>query len=550
MSGKKNTRQNAEKKESKVVTKYDLKVQRRKEEKEREQRQARIRRVIGIVIVAALVCLVASFPIRTYLAVHETYVKINGENITRVEFDYYYNQAKLSYQNQYGYYLSQFGFDMNADPATEMYSETLTFKDYYENMAVDAIKQDKALLAEAKAEGFTYDTSEEYAEFEKTLKEAAAANETSVKKFVQQQYGAYATQSRIKKYLENAIFLSAYYDHVTEVKTPSDAEIESHYAENKGTYDSVDYRISTITAQMPTEPTELADIADSGDTTGDAAAGSSDTANQAYEPSQAEIDKAMEDARALADVEERVVATNGERNQGARRQQINSLVSVWLFEESRKAGDTTVIEDISNNCYYVVAFEARYRDETLPVDARVLITDTMEGQAVLDEWNAGGATEESFAELCKKYSVDTAAEQGGLYENLVKTDMDERIAEWLFDPSRTSGDTTSIKDGESDTYVIYYVGTGDGDPEWKADAKDTLLSTIMSDYLVGITEKVTVEDPKGNLNYLKVQAAEAEASEQETQQDADSEQNADGTQGSGDSEGMQESSQEGTDAAQ
>ncbi|MCM1187104.1 MAG: SurA N-terminal domain-containing protein [Lachnoclostridium sp.] len=548
MSGKKNTQQNAEQKEQKVVTKYDLKVQRRKAEKEREQRQTRIRRVIAIVAAVALVCLVASFPIRTYLAVHETYVKINGENITRVEFDYYYNQAKLSYQNQYGYYLSQYGFDMNADPATEMYSETLTFKDYYENMAVDAIKQDKALLAEAKAEGFTYDTSEEYAEFEKALKEAAAANETSVKKFVQQQYGTYATQSRIKKYLEEAIFLSAYYDHVTEVKTPSDAEIESHYAENKGTYDSVDYRISTITAQLPTEPTELADTADSSDTTDNAAAGSSDTANQAYEPSQAEISKAMEDARALADVEERVVATTGERNQGVRRQQINSLVSVWLFEDSRKAGDTTVIEDLPNNCYYVVAFEARYRDETLPVNARVLITDTMEGQAVLDEWNAGGATEENFAELCKKYSVDTAAEQGGLYKNLAKSDMDERIAEWLFDPSRNPGDTTSIKDEESDTYVIYYVGTGDGDPEWKADAKDTLLSTIMSDYLVGITEKVTVEDPKGKLNYLKVQ--EAEANEQEAQQDTDSEENADSTQDSGDSEGAQESSQEGADAAQ
>lgn len=512
MSGKKNVQENTE---QKVVTKYDLKMQRRKAEKEQEERQKRLRRVIGIVLAAALVCLVASFPIRTYLALHETYVKVNGENITRVEFDYHYNLAKANYLNQYGYYMNAVGYNLNADPATQMFSETMTFKDYYESVAVDTIKQNKALLAEAKAEGFSYDTSTEYAEFENALKDAAAANETSVKKYVQQQYGVYATQGRIKKYMEESIYLNAYYKHLTEVKNPTDAEIESLYAEDSDSYDSVDYRMSTITADLPTEPTELADVADNG--SGAAAADGSNTAAVPYQPSQAEIDKAMADARALAGIEQEIIATSGQRNQGIRKGRILSEVGTWLFEESRKAGDTTIIEDMQNHCYYVVAFEARYRDETLPVDIRALVTDTMDGQAVLDEWNAGEATEESFAELCRKYSTDSTAEDGGLYEDLPRTDMDEELAAWLFDESRKHGDVTTMPDEYGDTYVIYYVGMGDGDPEWKADARSTLLSQTMADYLADITEKGTVEDPKGHLNYLKVQADAEEGAQEDSE---------------------------------
>ena len=56
-----------EEKQSKIVTKYDRKVERRKEQKAKEERDKKISRITGIVLAAALVCFVASFPIRTYL---------------------------------------------------------------------------------------------------------------------------------------------------------------------------------------------------------------------------------------------------------------------------------------------------------------------------------------------------------------------------------------------------------------------------------------------------------------------------------------------------
>ncbi len=515
MSEKKKVKENTEQKEQKVVTKYDLKMQKRKEQKEREKKQDRISMIIGVVVLIALVCLVASFPIRTYLATHETYVKVNGENVTRVEFDYNYNLAMNNYINQYGSYMSYFGFNAQGDLSKQMYSDTLSWKDFFEQMAVDNIKQNKALKAQAQAAGFTYDTSEEYAEFEQALKDAAAAGSTSVKAYVKDQYGPYATIGRVSDYIKEAIFLNAYYEQVMKEKTPSDEELEAHYKEDPDIYDSVDYRMTSVAAQLPTEPTELADpVEGSGAGTaadGTAANGAAAGTEQAYQPSQAEIDKAMADAKEQADAVEAVVAQTGALTENGRWNSTTAAIREWLFDTSRKAGDTTVIEDTTSNSYYVVAFEKRYRNETPSVDARVLITDSMDGQAILDEWKSGEATEESFGELCKQYSIDSTAADGGLYEEILGTGMDELLAAWLYDEARQPGDTTSIINEDGNTYVMYYVAAND--PEWKLDAKNTLLSKIMSDYTEEITADVTVEDPNGKLNYLKVQAAAEEGTD-------------------------------------
>ena len=55
--------QNTEQQQEKIITRYDRKLQKRKEQKEKEKRERRIMAAIGIVIAAALVCLIASFPI-------------------------------------------------------------------------------------------------------------------------------------------------------------------------------------------------------------------------------------------------------------------------------------------------------------------------------------------------------------------------------------------------------------------------------------------------------------------------------------------------------
>jgi hypothetical protein len=505
--------------EQKVMTKYDRKVQKRKEEKEKEKKEERISTTVGIVFLVALVCLVASFPIRTYLATHETYVVINGEEVNKVEFDYVYNTSKNNYITQYGSYLSYFGLDTSKDLSTQMYSETLTWKDYFEQNAVESLKQNKALMAEAKAAGFTYDTTDEYNTFKETIKTSAAAAGVSDKEYVRSIYGSYATMGRIEEYVKNDMVMNAYYQKLQEDNAPSDDEVQSYYEENKATYDSVDYRLTTIEADLPTEPTELADPVEetAADTTGttDGTAATDSTQDTAYQPSDAEIAKAMEDAKVLADDAEQTVAKDGEAHENEKKSSVNYLISDWLFDDARKAGDTTVITNDNSHCYYVVAFEKRYLDETPSADVRVIIpTEDKTGEEILEEWKNGAATEDSFAELCKKYTQDTSAvENGGLFEQVTKTGMTEELSNWIFDSSRQAGDTVAITVSDS-AYVLYYIGQDQ--PEWKINIKNTLVSDTMSQHMQDITADVTVEDPKGKLNYLKVQAEESAAAETET----------------------------------
>ena len=505
--------------EQKVMTKYDRKVQKRKEEKEKEKKEERISTSVGIVFLVALVCLVASFPIRTYLATHETYVVINGEKVNKVEFDYAYNTSKNNYITQYGSYLSYFGLDTSKDLSTQMYSDTLTWKDYFEQNAVESLKQNKALMAEAKAAGFTYDTTDEYNTFKETIKTSAAAAGVSDKEYVRSIYGSYATMGRIEEYVKNDMVMNAYYQKLQEDNAPSDDEIQSYYEENKATYDSVDYRLTTIEADLPTEPTELADPVEetAADTTGttDGTAATDTTQDTAYQPSDAEIAKAMEDAKVLADDAEQTVAKDGEAHENEKKSSVNYMISDWLFDDARKAGDTTVITNDNSHCYYVVAFEERYLDETPSADVRVIIpTEDKTGEEILEEWKNGAATEDSFAELCKKYTQDTSAvENGGLFEQVTKTGMTEELSNWIFDSSRQAGDTVAISVSDT-TYVLYYIGQDQ--PEWKINIKNTLVSDTMSQHMQDITADVTVEDPKGKLNYLKVQAEESAAAETET----------------------------------
>ena len=505
--------------EQKVMTKYDRKVQKRKEEKEKEKKEERISTSVGIVFLVALVCLVASFPIRTYLATHETYVVINGEKVNKVEFDYAYNTSKNNYITQYGSYLSYFGLDTSKDLSTQMYSDTLTWQDYFEQNAVESLKQNKALMAEAKAAGFTYDTTDEYNTFKETIKTSAAAAGVSDKEYVRSIYGSYATMGRIEEYVKNDMVMNAYYQKLQEDNAPSDDEIQSYYEENKATYDSVDYRLTTIEADLPTEPTELADPVEetAADTTGttDGTAATDTTQDTAYQPSDAEIAKAMEDAKVLADDAEQTVAKDGEAHENEKKSSVNYMISDWLFDDARKAGDTTVITNDTSHCYYVVAFEKRYLDETPSADVRVIIpTEDKNGEEILEEWKNGAATEDSFAELCKKYTQDTSAvENGGLFEQVTKTGMTEELSNWIFDSSRQAGDTVAISVSDT-TYVLYYIGQDQ--PEWKINIKNTLVSDTMSQHVQDITADVTVEDPKGKLNYLKVQAEESAAAETET----------------------------------
>lgn len=504
MSKSEKKKQESTESQEKVVTRYDLKMQRRAEQKKKEEREKKITTVAGILLVVGLVCLVASFPIRTWVTVHGTYITVGDEKVSRVEFDYNYNLVLNNYMSQNFYFLSLIGLDLSGDLSRQMFSETLTWKDFFEEMAVDNLMRTKALKKEMASSGFTVDVDEEYAEYRQLLQDQASALGMTVNAYVQEIYGTYATLSRIQDFVKESLMTTAYYNHVRDEKKPSDQEITDYYEENKDSYDSVDYRIITVNAELPTEPTELADPVEETDE-----ASTESEEETEYEPSEAEIEFAMQQAKAEADEAEKTVLTEGELNENMLQSVVYSSLREWLFDSARTSGDTTVIEDTTNNCYYVLAFVDRYLDQTPSADLRIIMTMDGNPQAILDEWKAGAATEESFAALADQYNDPTYIDsEGGLVEGQVPSGLPEELENWIHDSSRTAGDAAAITLEESEaSYVLYYIGQND--PLWKLEVRETLLDDIiMVDYIDEILENIEVKDLKGRLNYLIVLAKE------------------------------------------
>ena len=507
--------------ESKKQTKEaDKKVKEKKRSKSRKKMSKET--LFGVAVVVGLAAWDVSLPLNRYLTLNGTYVEVNDEKITRVEYDYNYYQAKANYLNQYGQMLQMYsGIDITSDFSDEMYSETMTWGDFFDETTVDSLKRIKGLQAEAKKAGFVYDPTEEYNTLFENIEEATKEAGISVDEYLQAYYGPYATKERIEGFMKDSMVSSAYYNDVLKQKTPSDEEITNYYNENKDDYDVVDYYLTTIDAELPTEPT---DLADEGAVPGDD--------ENPYSPSEAEIEKAMSDAKKLAEEAKSTVKTSDNLVEGMKQSGMVYLIRDWMFEDGRKNGDATVVEDSTYHRYYVVSFVKRYRDETPTADVRVIIVENEEADSVFDEWKNGENTEDRFIELCNKYSENTGLE-GGLIEKIAASDIEDEMGDWIFAKNRKAGDSEKISmDGEH-TYILYY--KGENKPQWNTSISESLTSEAMNAYLDEVKANVEVKDPKNNLAYIKIrekEAADAKAAEEAAAAEAAQESEADASEDS------------------
>ena len=234
MSNEKQT----EEKNEKVMTKYDRKMKRRKEEEEKEKKSwFRFRAVCLAVVIALVVAIVASIGISVYGrydALHGTYVRVGDHDLTKVEYDYYFTTAVNNYMATYGSFISLMGFDPSVDMDVQLYpgGGEMTWKDYFDQLTMEQIRQEKALVDDAAAKGFVYDDTAALADFDTAIASAAEEASVSVSEYYGM-YGEYATQERLRPYVKQGLLASAYYEEMLEQKKPSEEEIQAHYEENK-----------------------------------------------------------------------------------------------------------------------------------------------------------------------------------------------------------------------------------------------------------------------------------------------------------------------------
>ncbi len=104
-------------------------------------------------------------------------------------------------------------------------------------------------------------------------------------------------------------------------------------------------------------------------------------------------------------------------------------------------------------------------------------------QALLDSWQSGEATEETFAQLARENSDDNA-EEGGLYEEVTKNYMVESFNDWIFDESRVPGESGLVKT-KFGYHLMYFVKRYQAEPKW--------VETVRQDYLSEMLEKAITD---------------------------------------------------------
>lgn len=128
-----------------------------------------------------------------------------------------------------------------------------------------------------------------------------------------------------------------------------------------------------------------------------------------------------------------------------------------------------------------------------------------EAEKILNEWKAGEATQESFAELAGTYTEDEGSKStGGLYEGVAPgSNYVEEFLAWAIDMDRKEGDTDIVKT-QFGYHIMYFVS---GEEYWFNVAQSDLL-----------TERTTtiVEDAKKEwpmeVNYRKIALSEPKIS--------------------------------------
>lgn len=499
----------------------------------KEQQQAREQKrktIIYSVIGAIVVVLVAALLIwhSGFFQSRTTAVTVNGHNYTPSDVSYYYHKAE-----NLEYMMAQYGmssFDPSVD-AKEQYTDeeqTTTYHDKFMQSAMDSLVSMTALVDAANADGFTDDEAvQEYVDTQlASIDSSAAQYNYNRASFLKASYGPYMTEGRFKQCLEREGLANAYKTAHQDSLTYDDAALESYYSEHKDELDTFSYDVCFINGAAANPVDEDGNpVTDEEGNTVTATDEEKQAAMDAARQSAEEMVSALAEGGDFAQLAQERVDADSKSTYSGDQSTVGSSLSAtytdWLMSADRTAGDVDTFET-ENSGVYVVRFNGRERSENTyaTVDVRHILikaettdadeTDSSgnkipsdeameaakaEAQKLLDEWQAGEATAESFGELANQYSDDPGSNtNGGLYQEVTQGSFFTAFDEWMFDPARKPGDTTLLENTQSGQYGwhVAYLEKQD-ELLWRYTAENALRSDDMSAWTEGLESGYTAE---------------------------------------------------------
>ena len=449
------------------------------------------------VIVSIIALLVAFFVIvililtsTTFLQTQTTAVKVGSHRISPAMFNFYYWTEYYDICESYGDNLANY---INTEaPLTEQYQDAakgITWSEYIKGKAIATIQEVYSVYDSAKDAGYTLSEEEqaEYDTLSSTIDSAASAAgfEDDVDGFVASMYGEGCTKDLYLEYEEISRLAKSYaQDYMNSIEI-TDEEAESYYTEHREDFDTITYRIYNCLVKK-----------DDPSLTGSAAV--DQEASEALAQTMAELSFQNEEKYielAESNSSENVKEIYEDPSATLRENvTFSSIISddlrAWLSDESRVSGDTTYLQNSTDNSYNVIYFVERNTKDYSMVNIRdvffafeedpesalygyyadeediVYTEESQESAKTLSEKAMNNflltdCSEDAFIEIVKTYSEDPNAETTyGLYENYEKGTLSPEVDAWAYDANRKVGDYITVASHEG-YYMLYFSGFGE-----------------------------------------------------------------------------------------
>lgn len=399
------------------------------------EKKNRMKIALGAAAIVAVGGGVIGFAVyQNYQDVYGTYCKIGNHEVSKLEYDFFYHSAINNFQNTYSSYLSMLGVDFSKDLGTQEYSDGKTWEQYFQEQAVQLMKE-VYILSDAADEAKYEATDDTYNSFYENVARYSKQYEITQEEYIKQMYGTSATKKNLEKILKTYFKAADYATYMQETSLlPSDEEIETYYNENKDEFDRFDYRIFAVAA----DPAALESNTEV----------SADSENEKSKEEAKQDNEEQETAETASESTENKDEESKEEVAGENSSETNSSeesedISVDVETEKDSTGETS-----DSN-------KKEYSDEEWQEAMEIAKNKANEFyEQVYDE--------ETFKELCVKYAGSEeekqtyTSEDFSLNSKIALNAMPSAIQSWMSDEAREPKSTAVIEDSENHMYYIVY----------------------------------------------------------------------------------------------
>ncbi len=458
---------------------------------------------------------------------------VGEHKINSVEMNYFYIDSINKFYSQYGSYAAMFGLDTTVPLDQQVLDEETgrTWADDFLESAQSSAQNAYAAADAAAAAGFTLpqDTQDQLDQYASNLDSYAKVYGFSdADAYLKAMYGNGASKKSYMDYYTRNVLASAYQAEYRASLSFTDDEIAAKDAEDPTAYNSYSYHQYYLSTSkfLTGGTTDENGTTTYSDAEKEAARIAAEVAAKSLVTDEIVTVEDLDAAIAALSINAESANAASTAYTDTRGTALGSSVSDWIKAGTRKAGDKTYIASTSTstdddgnetttvNGYYVVYFDS-VTNNTFPLANVRHILVKYEGgttengtttysdeekaaamtaaQAILEEWKAGEATEDSFAALASEKTEDEGSkENGGLYENVYPGEMVTAFNDWCFDTGRKPGDT-GIVETEYGCHVMYYSGDSDityrnymitedlrteAYSQWSEDLLDAAVTTV------------------------------------------------------------------------